>query len=178
MDISRRQFLKKTSGSLAFGVAVSQGLVRPISARAAAQAAAESSDKIQRSETRHADMVYRKLGRTAEKVSLIGLGGYHIGKQQLTDEDSIKIIRTAIDRGITGIDSMQVLDQALEAVGTYKPMSNEEIEALLARTRTAALYGRFESYKMSSYFGGTAHNRGSVDRPRQSVQLPASIRPY
>jgi hypothetical protein len=32
MDISRRQFLKKTSSSLAFGVAISQGLVRPISA--------------------------------------------------------------------------------------------------------------------------------------------------
>jgi hypothetical protein len=49
MDISRRQFLKKTSSSLAFGVAISEGLLRPISA--AAQAAAESSDKIQRSET-------------------------------------------------------------------------------------------------------------------------------
>jgi hypothetical protein len=49
MDISRRQFLKKTSSSPAFGVAISEGLLRPISA--AAQAAAESSDKIQRSET-------------------------------------------------------------------------------------------------------------------------------
>src|ERR1700722_2532115 len=42
----------------------------------------------------------RPLGRTGEKVSAIGLGGYHIGK--LADEkESIAIIRSAIDRGIT-----------------------------------------------------------------------------
>jgi len=39
---------------------------------------------------------YRTLGSTGEKVSAIGLGGYHIG--QPADEDAIRIIRTAIDR--------------------------------------------------------------------------------
>jgi predicted aldo/keto reductase-like oxidoreductase len=103
MDISRRQFLKKASGSLAVGMVVSHQIIRPISA--AAQAATESSSKIQQSETRHGDMVYRRLGRTAEKVSLIGLGGYHLGKSSLSDEDSLRIIRSAIDRGITYMDN-------------------------------------------------------------------------
>ena len=58
MDISRRQFLKKASGSLAIGVAVSHQIIRPISA--AAQAATESSSKIHQSETRDGDMVYRR----------------------------------------------------------------------------------------------------------------------
>ena len=50
------------------------------------------------------DMIYRQLGTTGERVSAIGLGGYHIGKQD-TQAESIKIIRTAIDRGITFMDN-------------------------------------------------------------------------
>ena len=343
MDISRRDFLKKTSCSLAIGVAGFEGLVRPISA------AAESSEKNQHVESREGDMVYRTLGRTGEKVSLIGLGGYHVGKQSISDGDSIKLIRTAVDHGvtfmdncwdynggyseirmgkalrdgyrakvflmtkidgrtkqeaqrqideslgrlqtdhidlmqhhevirkedphrifeeggsqeamlearkagkirhigftghkdpsihllmlevasehnfrfdavqmplnvmdthfesfeakvlpvlakdqigveamktfgdsfilqsrtvqaieclhysmtlptsvvITGIDSMQILDQAIEAARTYKPMTKEEVAALLSRTRTAALHGQFELYKTTNHFDGTAHN--------------------
>ena len=49
-------------------------------------------------------MLYRDLGSTGEKVSLIGLGGFHIGQQKNADE-SVKIIRTAIDRGITFLDN-------------------------------------------------------------------------
>jgi aryl-alcohol dehydrogenase-like predicted oxidoreductase len=49
-------------------------------------------------------MVYRKLGRTGEKVSSIGLGGYHIGMPQDPDV-GIRIIRHAIDRGITFMDN-------------------------------------------------------------------------
>jgi uncharacterized protein len=50
------------------------------------------------------NMVYRELGRTGERVSAIGLGGYHIGKQQEPNE-SIRLIRAAIDRGITFMDN-------------------------------------------------------------------------
>ena len=46
----------------------------------------------------------RKLGRTGEKVSIVGLGGYHIGKQQ-DEQESIRIIRTALDNGINFLDN-------------------------------------------------------------------------
>jgi aryl-alcohol dehydrogenase-like predicted oxidoreductase len=49
-------------------------------------------------------MTYRTLGRTGEKVSMIGLGGYHIGRQRDAQE-SIRIIRTAIDNGINFLDN-------------------------------------------------------------------------
>ena len=49
-------------------------------------------------------MIYRTLGRTGEKVSAIGLGGFHIGKPK-DPEESIRIIRTAIDQGITFMDN-------------------------------------------------------------------------
>src|ERR1017187_8058109 len=49
-------------------------------------------------------MLYRRLGRTGEKVSAIGLGGYHIGTQK-DEQEGIRLIRTAIDRGITFMDN-------------------------------------------------------------------------
>jgi aryl-alcohol dehydrogenase-like predicted oxidoreductase len=48
-------------------------------------------------------MIYRTLGRTGVKVSAIGLGGYHIGVP--SEAEGIKIIRTAIDRGVTFLDN-------------------------------------------------------------------------
>jgi uncharacterized protein len=51
------------------------------------------------------EMLYRPLGRTGETVSAIGLGGFHIGKSKLTDEESVKLIHAAVDRGITFLDN-------------------------------------------------------------------------
>jgi len=48
---------------------------------------------------------YRVLGRTGEKVSAIGLGGWHIGMAHLDEQESIRIIRTAIDQGINFMDN-------------------------------------------------------------------------
>jgi aryl-alcohol dehydrogenase-like predicted oxidoreductase len=47
----------------------------------------------------------RILGRTGEKVSMLGLGGFHIGKPKLSDAEAIRIIRAAIDAGITFMDN-------------------------------------------------------------------------
>ncbi|MBP1718548.1 MAG: Twin-arginine translocation pathway signal, partial [Deltaproteobacteria bacterium] len=47
---------------------------------------------------------YRPLGRTGEMVSLVGLGGYHIGIQK-EEQESIRLIRTAIDNGINFLDN-------------------------------------------------------------------------
>ena len=54
---------------------------------------------------RKGDMLYRTLGRTGEQVSAIGMGGFHIGQHGLTEDDSIRLIRSAIDRGITFMDN-------------------------------------------------------------------------
>lgn len=53
---------------------------------------------------RKGDMIYRTLGRTGERVSAIGLGGYHIGVPA-AEKDGIRIIRTAVDRGINFLDN-------------------------------------------------------------------------
>lgn len=71
---------------------------------------------------------------------------------------------------ITGIDSMEILDQAFSAVESFHPLSNDERDALLARTREAAATGRFEPFKTSSIFDGTAEN------PQWLGEEPAELR--
>jgi len=48
---------------------------------------------------------YHTLGNTGEKVSCIGIGGYHIGLQSLDEQEAIRIVRTALDSGINFLDN-------------------------------------------------------------------------
>jgi aryl-alcohol dehydrogenase-like predicted oxidoreductase len=59
---------------------------------------------------------------------------------------------------ITGIDTPQILDQAIEAARTFKPMTDAQVASLLARTATAANEGKFELFKTTNHFDGTAQN--------------------
>lgn len=59
---------------------------------------------VAKKDIRRGDMVYRVLGSTGEIVSLIGVGGNHIGPP-LTEKESIDIIRSAIDAGVTFMDN-------------------------------------------------------------------------
>ena len=52
-----------------------------------------------------AEMPTRRLGRTGVEVSLIGLGGWHLGFKSIDEQLSIRIIRTAIDNGINFMDN-------------------------------------------------------------------------
>jgi predicted aldo/keto reductase-like oxidoreductase len=59
---------------------------------------------------------------------------------------------------ITGCERMEILDQAMEAVRTFQPMSPAEVSALLAKTRDAAMTGQFEPFKTTPQFDNTAQN--------------------
>src|SRR2546421_4623425 len=59
---------------------------------------------------------------------------------------------------ITGIDSLTILKQDLEAVKTFRSLTDEQITALLARTAKVASDGRFERFKTTNGFDGTAQN--------------------
>jgi aryl-alcohol dehydrogenase-like predicted oxidoreductase len=54
---------------------------------------------------RNGDMLYRHFGRTPEKISAIGMGGFHLGKSALTDAEAARLIHQGIDRGITFMDN-------------------------------------------------------------------------
>jgi hypothetical protein len=68
---------------------------------------------------------------------------------------------------ITGCESMDILNQALHVARTFQPMSDAEQEALLAKTRTPALSGRFELFKQQRCLTGRQLTRnGWVDYSR------------
>ena len=85
-NYTRRQFIQQ-SALLSAGVLLAAGSNSLL---------AESSDD---------GMIYRTLGRTGERVSVIGLGGWHIGQPSISEHESIQLIRQAIDRGITFMDN-------------------------------------------------------------------------
>ncbi len=59
---------------------------------------------------------------------------------------------------ITGCDSMQILQQALDAARRFTPMISTEVSAILAKTAPAAKNGEFELYKTTHNFDGTYQN--------------------
>jgi predicted aldo/keto reductase-like oxidoreductase len=59
---------------------------------------------------------------------------------------------------ITGCDSMQVLNQALTLARSFRPLPQEQMTALLAKTVNASVAGQYEKYKTSEMFDGTNHN--------------------
>jgi aryl-alcohol dehydrogenase-like predicted oxidoreductase len=59
---------------------------------------------------------------------------------------------------ITGIDSMEVLDQAFEAARSFKPFTSPQLDELLAKTKDAAARGKYEPFKTSSLFDATAQH--------------------
>lgn len=59
---------------------------------------------------------------------------------------------------ITGCESISDLDQALQAAKSFRPLTSEQVAALLAKTESVARNGSFELYKTTTQFDGTTHN--------------------
>jgi len=107
MKISRRDLIKTTatSGLVTAGIVASEGLSTHLLGQESDRVLAQSTLAIPNPiSTKSGEMIYRTLGKTGQRVSLIGLGGFHIGKIK-EEQESIKLIRTAIDRGINFMDN-------------------------------------------------------------------------
>jgi aryl-alcohol dehydrogenase-like predicted oxidoreductase len=76
---------------------------------------------------------------------------------------------------ITGCDSMEVLEQALAVMRTFRPLSAAQVQALLAKTKAAASHGEFELFKTTSIFDSTATNPDWLGEEPQHVRdmMPA-----
>jgi diketogulonate reductase-like aldo/keto reductase len=99
---------------------------------------------------------------TREGIAPLGMKCF--GDHYILDSNTVKPIECLhyclnlpISVQITGIDTQQLLDQAAEAAHTFRPLSQNEVASLLERTKPAAMAGKFELYKTSAHFDGTAH---------------------
>src|SRR5580692_2861350 len=70
---------------------------------------------------------------------------------------------------ITGCESMERLDQAFHAVDTFRPLSNEQVTQLLAKTKPFAEAGKCEPFKTTSMFDGTAKNPEWMGEPQDML---------
>jgi aryl-alcohol dehydrogenase-like predicted oxidoreductase len=82
-----------------------------------------------------AEMPYRKLGRTGEQVSAIGLGGWHLGLKHLDEQMSIGIVRAAIDRGINFLDNSWDYNDGMSEVRMGKALCDGYRERVFLMTK-------------------------------------------
>jgi aryl-alcohol dehydrogenase-like predicted oxidoreductase len=71
---------------------------------------------------------------------------------------------------ITGCESMEDLEQALTAARMFKPMTDEQVKALLARTAQPAARGEYELFKTTSIYDGTASHPEWLGEEPPTVQ--------
>jgi len=72
----------------------------------------------------HNEMPYRVLGGTGERVSAIGVGGWHLGLKNVNEQLSLRIVRTAIDRGINFMDNSWDYNDGASEIRMGKALSN------------------------------------------------------
>ena len=97
---------------------------------------------------------------TRERIGVLGMKP--LGDRQVLESHTVTAVEAlqyALNLPtsvvITGCDSMEILDQAVRAATTFRPMTRDEVDALLARTSDAARHGRFERYKTTHDFDST-----------------------
>lgn len=137
MNTTRREFLRNTTLMTAAAATAGGGLLETTMANAA------PADQLKTpTSTKRGDMLYRKLGSTGEEVSLIGLGGFHIGKQK-EESESLRIIAAAIDGGITFMDNCWDYNEGVSEVRMGKALKGKRDRVFLmskidGRTKKAA----------------------------------------
>ena len=138
--MKRRQFLKTMAATAAVSVSAGGG-------------STASNELAMPKQHRRGDMLYRQLGRTGEEVSIIGLGGHHIGRPKLNEEESIKLIRVAIDAGINFMDNCWDYHDGLSEVRMGKSLKDGYRQKVFlmtkidGRTKEAAAQQLDESLK-------------------------------
>jgi len=116
------------------------------------------------------ELVGRKIGVLAMKTIANGL---ILRSQTVT---AVECLRYALNLPtsvvITGIDTLEVLDQALETARTFQPMSADAVRTLLDKTAKAASRGEFELFKTTSLFDATTtHPEWMGEEPQRLQRL-------
>src|SRR3954451_24766873 len=101
--MERRTLLAAATAAGLAGTAIAPAAAQPVSDSAAGSAA--TLPKLGDPGELRGVMLYRKLGKTGETVSAIGLGGSHIAKKGIEEAESVRLVQAAIDRGITFMDN-------------------------------------------------------------------------
>lgn len=127
------------------------------------------------------DAHFRSFGKTVvpelvkEKIAVLGMkpmaNGIILRSKTVTPTECLHFaLNLPTSVVITGVESMEILDQAFEAARTFRPLGDAELEALLAKTAKAASRGEFEPFKISSVFDSTAENPAWLGEEPERLQ--------
>ena len=108
--MKRREFLSAAATAAAFSACVS---TRTENLMADQQVAPENTQqqvaaripRVTQAGTLRGEMLYRELGATGVQVSLVGLGGSHLGQPQVEEAEALRLIHEGLDRGINFLDN-------------------------------------------------------------------------
>ena len=92
--LKRRNFLKLAGSTAALMLAAAGWAV-----------AADSGDGTVPPGPSSGEVPRRVLGHTGEQVSIVGIGGHHLGRALVEESESIRIVRTALDNGVNFLDN-------------------------------------------------------------------------
>jgi predicted aldo/keto reductase-like oxidoreductase len=128
------------------------------------------------------DAHFRSFGRhvlpklVEQGIGVLGmkpLGDGHVLK--CSDVTAIECLHYALTLPtsvvITGCENMERLDQALQAVDTFRPLTNEQVTQLLAKTKPLADAGKCEPFKITSLYDGTAQNPEWMGEESRAAEL-------
>jgi uncharacterized protein len=113
----------------------------------------------------HYDSFQQKVIPVAQKHSMAVLGMKPLANGAIPKTKTITAVEglhyamsVPVTVTITGCDSMAVLEQALGVARNFKPMDQQQKIAILQKTAPIAMAGKFEAYKSSQIYDGTANN--------------------
>lgn len=134
------------------------------------------------------DAHFRSFGRhvlpklVEQGIGVLGmkpLGDGHVLK--CSDVTAVECLHYALTLPtsvvITGCETMERLEQALHAADTFRPLGNEQVTQLLAKTKPFADAGKCEPFKITAFYDGTAQNPEWMGQVEDNSQLgPAGMR--
>ena len=93
-------------------------------------------------------------------LAMKSMGDSHVLKSgKVTPEECLQYsLSLPVSVVITGCEHMEILDQAIRVANSFKPSTQEQRRELLARTREAAMRGKFEPFKTTTTFDSMALN--------------------
>ncbi|MBX6313260.1 MAG: aldo/keto reductase [Isosphaeraceae bacterium] len=90
----------------------------------------------------------------------LGGAGKIVSEAGIPVEDALRyVLSLPITTLVSGMDSMEVLEQNLKIARNFRPMSPDEMRAVEARTVRLAGDGRYELFKSSKLYDGPVHRK-------------------
>ena len=84
-------------------------------------------------------MIYRELGTTDERVSAIGMGGFHLAKDSsITAQDAIQLVHAALDQGITFFDNCWDYNEGISEIRLGQALKDGKRKGAFVMTKLDA----------------------------------------